>query len=58
MNTDTGQVYMSAPAILAAQRRGEPLVGISKQAARRILEGYRAKRAMQKASRKKNRRRK
>lgn len=62
MNTNTGQIYTGNYEIRAAQERGEPIVEVSHRVAKLMKEALesryqrrQARRAMQKASRKRNR---
>lgn len=62
MNTNTGQIYSGVYEIEAAVERGEPIVPVSPRVAKLMREALKARklrarsrRAMQKASRRRNR---
>lgn len=64
MNTNTGQIYQGVYEIEAARERGEPVVEVSPRVAKLMTEALdrrrrraKSRRAMQKASRRVNRRR-
>lgn len=39
MNTETGKIYSNEEDVVAAEKRGEPLVPVSEKAAKRIVSG-------------------